>query len=114
MSKNSSDKKIDEPSILEEKDDQMETEKTIKLTEEERKAKLLKDIKFDETKIEKLEPYEEKDILRLTDNQWKEKFGVDEGILYFNRISELKVKTILIKKIGRRKKPWSQKKTRRI
>ena len=100
MSKNSSDKKIDEPSILEEKDDQMETEETINLTEEERKAKLLKDIKFNETKIEKLESYEVEDILELSKEDWIQKFGVDEGILYFNRISKLKVKTLLIKKIG--------------
>ena len=91
---------MDEPDILEEKDDQMETEETINLTEEERKAKLLKDIKFDETKIEKLEFYEVEDILELSKEDWKEKFGVDEGILYFNRISKLKVKTLLIKKIG--------------
>ena len=89
---------MSEPDILEEKDDQMDSKEIIELTEEERKAKLLKDITFDETKIEKLERYKEKDILRLTENQWKEKFGVDEGILYFNRISEFKVKTLLIKK----------------
>ena len=89
---------MSEPDILEEKDRQMESKEIIEITDEERKAKLLKDIKFDEKKIEKLEPYEEKDILRLKENQWTKLVGDSEGILYFNRISELKVKTLLIKK----------------
>ena len=91
---------MDEPVFLEEKDDQTDSEEIIESTEEERKAKLLKDIKFDETKIEKLEFYEVEDILELSKEDWIQKFGVDEGILYFNRISKLKVKTLLIKKIG--------------
>ena len=81
-----------EPDILEEKDDQMDSKEIIETTEEERKAKLLKKIKFDE-KIEKLKPFEVEDILELRENQWKEIFGDSEGILYFNRISKLKVKT---------------------
>jgi len=92
----------------EEKDDQVETE-TIEFTEELGKAKLLKDIKFDEKKIEKLESHEVEDILELSKEDWKEKFGVDEGILYFNRISRFKVKTLLIKKIG---KTWNKKRKR--
>ena len=85
---------MDEPDILEKKDDQMESEEIIEITEEERKAKLLKDIKFDKKKIEKLEPFEVEEILELTENQWTKLVGDSEGIAYFNRISKLKVKTL--------------------
>ena len=44
-----------------------------------------------EKKIEKLESYEVEDILELNKEDWIQKFGVDEGILYFNRISKLNV-----------------------
>ena len=90
---------MDEPNILEERsqeDDQMETKETIKLTEEELKTKLLNEI--DEEDKKKFENLKARDILELTENQWKEIFETIKGIAYFNRISKLKVKTLLIKK----------------
>ena len=85
---------MSEPDILEEKDDQMESKEIIELTEEERKVKLLKDITFDETKIEKLERYKVEEILELEKDEWTQIFGPSEGILYYKRISKLKVKRL--------------------
>ena len=82
MNNNSSDKKIEEkPQKY-----KMETEET----EEELKTKLLNEI--DEEDKKKFKNLKSRDILELTENQWKEIFETIKGIAYFNRISKLKVR----------------------
>ena len=105
---------MDEQDILEEKpqeDNQMESEETIQLIErettEELKTKLLSEI--DEEDKKKLQKFSAQQLLDLKRKDCQEIFGTIDGIRYFNHFSRVKVKTLLIKKIG---KTWNKKRKR--